>query len=135
MIVSEHTEADIHRLVHDFYAEIREHEKLGPVFNNLITDWDTHLATMVDFWSSLLLRTARYSGSPMIKHGRIPNLSAELFEEWLALFAKTTAQHPNQALATQARAYSQRIARSLWMGYQITHDPEATPLELHHDRD
>lgn len=132
MIVSEHSEADIHRLVHDFYDEVREHETLGPVFNAHIKDWDTHLATMVDFWSSLLLRTARYSGSPMVKHGNLPELSAELFESWLALFSQTTAKHPNQALATQARAYAQRIARSLWMGYQITHNPEATPLELKH---
>ena len=133
MIVSEHSEADIQRLVHDFYDQVREHDTLGPVFNHHISDWDTHLATMVDFWSSLLLRTARYSGSPMMKHASLPELSAELFEAWLALFDQTTSDHPNQALAAQARAYARRIARSLWMGYQITHRPEATPEELRYD--
>ncbi|MCQ9617219.1 group III truncated hemoglobin [Paenalcaligenes niemegkensis] len=132
MIISEHSEADIHRLVHDFYAQVRQHEKLGPVFNAHINDWDTHLNTMVDFWSSLLLKTARYTGSPMIKHGRIPELSADLFETWLSLFDQTTARHPNQVLAAQARSYAQRIARSLWMGHQITNNPSVTPLELHH---
>ncbi len=72
--------------MHSFYARIRQDEVLGPIFNGLITDWDQHLAKLVDFWSAILRRTARFSGAPMPKHAALPGLSLELFERWLGLF-------------------------------------------------
>lgn len=130
MTLDTYEESEIHQLVHDFYDDIRVHAVLGPIFNKHIEDWDHHLAIMVDFWSSLLCRSARYSGSPMMKHARLPELSAELFCAWLAQFEISTARHPNQQLARHAHEFSKRIARSLWMGYQIDKNPDQPPLEL-----
>lgn len=121
---------EITQLVHDFYDQIRLHPELGPIFNEHIQDWPKHLNTMVSFWSSLLLKTGDFSGSPMMKHAALPNLSAELFEQWLELFHRTCQQQTNPALAETAWLFAQRIARSLWMGYQIQQQPERSPLDL-----
>lgn len=119
-------------MVHDFYAAVRCDAVLGPVFERHIKDWDQHLAKLVDFWSSILLRTGRFTGTPMPKHVALPGLSAELFQRWLALFHETTAAQANKAMGEQADAMAQRIAQSLWYGYQTSHDPETLPKELAH---
>lgn len=124
------TEDEIVDLVHTFYASIRRDEVLGPIFNAHITDWDEHLAKLVDFWSSILRRTARFSGTPMPKHVALPDLSAELFERWLDLFRQTTGALPNQAMAEQANGAAARIAQSLWFGYQIKRFPDRLPTSL-----
>lgn len=121
------TEEEIRALVHEFYAAVREDPMLGPIFNHHIHDWDGHLVTLVDFWSSILRRTGRFSGAPMPKHNALPGLTAELFEHWLALFRTVAAGQPNQAMGEHAYAVAQRIAESLWYGYQIAHKPEVVP--------
>ncbi len=112
------TEEEITALVHQFYARIREHENLGPIFNAHIDDWPAHLDKLCDFWSSILRRTGRFSGAPMPKHVALPGLNAELFQQWLALWRTTAAEQANAQMAQQAVAAAERIAQSLWMGYQ-----------------
>jgi len=124
------TEAEVTALVHTFYARVREDDVLGPIFDAHIDDWDRHLARLVDFWSAILRRTGRFSGAPMPKHAVLPGLSAELFQRWLKLFRGNAAAQPNQAMAGQACAMAERIAQSLWMGYQISRDPGALPATL-----
>lgn len=121
---------EIAQLVDDFYSQIRQHPELGPIFNRHIDDWPTHLATMVSFWSSLLLKTADFSGSPMMKHAALPELSAGLFEQWLQTFKQTCQQQKNTELGQKAWEFAQRIARSLWIGYQIQQRPNQAPIEL-----
>ena len=88
-------------------------QSLGPVFERHVVDWDVHLGRLVDFWSSILLRTQRFAGAPMLRHNALPDLSAGLFERWLALFEETTAAQPNRALQDHADAAAKRIAQSL----------------------
>lgn len=127
------TPQEIQDLVHDFYGRVRKDGSLGPIFDRHLHDWDAHLAIMVRFWSSLLLGTGEYQGSPMTKHIALPNLSAPLFEHWLDLFHQTTRDQPNAAMARKAEEFSQRIARSLWYGYQMNHDPDQMTLtEIRH---
>lgn len=126
------TEEDIVTLVHRFYDRIRQDDILGPVFAAHIHDWDTHLSRMVSFWSSLLRGTGTYDGTPMPKHIALPDLSADLFRHWLALFDETMRTLPNQALAARAQEMAERIARSLWLGYQMHNQPNRQMTELHH---
>lgn len=126
------TEQEIATLVYRFYDRIKVDAMLGPVFNTHITDWDTHLQIMVRFWSSLLLGAGTYSGTPMPKHVALPGLHADMFRQWLALFHATTEELPNRLLATRAEEYAQRIARSLWYGWQMSNDPHSLPSELAH---
>ena len=103
---------------------------LGPVFGAHVDDWDIHLEKLCAFWSSLLLRTARYSGAPMPKHVALDGLTPELFERWLALFRQTADEQPNQAMATRACEMAGRIANSLWLGYQMSRDPGTMAVPL-----
>ncbi|MGG5887641.1 group III truncated hemoglobin [Falsiroseomonas sp. HC035] len=114
------TEADIARLVDRFYARVRHDPALGPVFHAAIGkdagDWSAHLEKLRRFWSAVMLRSGAYHGDPFTAHLRLPGLTPDLFEQWLALFDATCRDSfpPETALAFSERAH--RIARSLRMG-------------------
>lgn len=61
------TEEMIGELVTRFYGRVREDALLGPVFA-IVQNWDEHLAKLKDFWSSVVLMSGRYHGSPMRAH-------------------------------------------------------------------
>lgn len=127
------TTEEIRQLVDQFYGRVRADPMLGPVFDAHIDDWPLHLDIMVRFWSSILLGSGTYSGTPMPKHVALPGLEASMFHHWLALFRETTSELPNRDMANQADELAQRIARSLWFGYQINREPNRMPLELNHE--
>ena len=127
------TEVEIVELVYSFYDRVRRDEVLGPVFDEHVKDWDTHLPKMVDFWSSALRGTARFRGAPMPRHAALPGLTIELFQRWLMLFGQTTNALPNAALAERAQDLAKRIAQSLWYGYQMHHGAIAPAGHHSHD--
>ena len=110
---SEVTDESIRRLVDEFYGRVRSDAALGPVFANAITDWDPHLATMRDFWSSVMLTSGRYKGNPVMKHRQVEGISYELFARWLALFDETARALFEPALAAEFNVKAARIAESL----------------------
>jgi len=114
------TETMIHEVVHAFYAQVRTDPELGPIFNQIIGQgWDSHLAKMCDFWSSVLLMTGRFKGTPMAAHARISDLQPFHFVRWLQLFRQTVAdQCPPQA-ASLFIAKSEMIAQSLELGVAV----------------
>jgi hemoglobin len=124
------TEDEVRNLVYSFYAKVRCDEVLGPVFNAHISDWDHHLGKMTDFWSAILRGTARYHGTPMPKHAVLPELSGELFQRWLSLFRNTTDSLDNRIMGRRANEMAQRIAQSLWFGYQLHREPDQSPTSL-----
>jgi hemoglobin len=124
------TEEEVHQLVHQFYASVRDDARLGPIFDAHVRDWERHLATMVDFWSGALRGTGRFRGTPMPKHVALPGLSADLFRQWLTLFRGTTARLENAAMADRANDLAGRVAESLWYGYQMSRQAEPLTQEL-----
>jgi hemoglobin len=71
------SEDGIQRLVDEFYARVRADTELAPIFNRAIPgDWGLHLATMRDFWSSVMLTSGRYKGNPVAVHLRIEGMAA-----------------------------------------------------------
>ena len=62
----------IEKLVHAFYARVRCDELIGPIFAARISEWDHHLQRLCQFWSSVVLMSGRYHGSPMQKHLALP---------------------------------------------------------------
>ena len=105
----------IERLVHSFYAKVREDALLGPIFEARIQDWEPHLRQMCAFWSSVALMSGRYHGSPMAKHMPLPVDSVH-FDRWLALFEQTA----REVCPAEAEAHfverARRIAESLELG-------------------
>ena len=61
-------EAALPALLDRFYARVRADAELGPVFNDAVGDWDHHMATLADFWSSVMLTSGRYKGQPVPAH-------------------------------------------------------------------
>lgn len=113
------TEEMIRALVVTFYDRVLTDPELGPIFHKALSGrWSEHLAIMVDFWSSIALRTARYSGKPQAAHFGLA-LTPELFGRWLDLFGRTAREilEPDAAEFFIDRA--QRIAESLQIGLGI----------------
>lgn len=111
-------EAALAAFLDAFYARVRQDLLIGPVFAAAIpdADWPRHMATIRDFWSSVLLKTGRYKGNPFGRHQALGVLEPVHFARWLGLFEATAAEHfaPETAAALVARA--QRIDDSLMAG-------------------
>lgn len=119
-------EAGLERLVHAFYARVREDAELGPIFNRAIADWPEHLAKLHAFWSSVMLTSGRYKGQPVpahVKHRE--SITPALFDRWLALWGRTARElmTPEAAAALEARAA--RIAESLKLAMFFRLEPQA----------
>ena len=117
-------EAALERLVTAFYARVRDDAALGPIFNNAVEDWPDHLRTLTAFWSSVMLSSGRYKGTPMAAHLRQrAHITPELFDRWLALWKQTTDAllDPPAAAALQERAA--RIAESLQLALFFKLEP------------
>jgi hemoglobin len=107
----------IRSLVHAFYARVRAEPTLGPIFDGAIGDgWDAHLAKLCDFWSSVVLMTGRFKGSPMAVHTALPDIGARHFALWLELFRTTARELCPPAAADLFIAKAEMIARSLQLG-------------------
>lgn len=116
------TEAMIVDVVDTFYATIRQDTLLGPIFNREIAeaDWPAHLAKLCDFWSSVLLMSGRFKGTPMTVHAAIAEISPAHFAHWLDLFRQTVEAQCPPAAAALFVAKSQVIAQSLQLGIAVS---------------
>jgi len=112
------TESQIEDLVATFYARIRTHATLGPIFERVIgPDWSAHLKLMCDFWSSVMLTSGRYKGRPIPAHVRIGGIEPVHFAQWLALFETTAHELFAPDLARSFAEKARRIAESLKLGF------------------
>ena len=106
------TEEDIKLLVDRFYARVLADPLLAPVFVDFAhVDFSHHLPQLYDYWSGILLGTARYQGFPMRKHFPLP-IGLAHFEQWLALFGTTVDAHfagPTAELAKQQALHVGRV--------------------------
>jgi hemoglobin len=111
--------------VDTFYAKVRRDPDIGPIFNAIVGDWPHHLATLKDFWSTVLLTSGRYKGDPMMTHLQLP-LDHEHFERWLALFAETATEVLPPDHASTVIARSHRIAQNFKAGIAFQREQRPT---------
>src|SRR6516162_2461318 len=72
-------------LLRHFYADVRQHQLLGPIFNAQIDDWPGHIEKIGDFWSQVTGGPSGYGGGMPMPH--IPlGLREEHFRAWLGLW-------------------------------------------------
>ena len=109
------TEAEISVLVDTFYTKVRKDPEIGPIFNAIVGDWPHHLATLKDFWSTVLLTSGRYKGQPLMTHLQLP-LDPDHFERWLTLFAETAKEVLPPVIAQNVITKSERIAQNFKLG-------------------
>ncbi len=123
------TEAMIGEVVHAFYGRVRRDGVLGPIFEAAIDDWDAHLAKLCDFWSSVLLMTGRFKGSPMQAHAALPDIRKSHFARWLHLFETTVRELCPKPAADLFCARAEMIAQSLQLGIAVSRNELPPAIE------
>jgi len=106
-------EENIKILVDNFYQKVGKDELLSPIFNKVIKDWPPHLNKMYDFWSSVMLKSGKYKGNPLVQHQNLMPFDKSLFDRWLSLFAQTARELFEEDQALLFIDKSENIARSL----------------------
>lgn len=123
------TPAGIDAQVAAFYARVRAHEVLGPVFARHVTDWPAHEAKIASFWRNAILHERGYQGRPQQVHMQRPEVLGEHFPIWLDLFEKTAREVLSPPQADAWNALARRIGEGMRMGVeQARTAPSATPL-------
>lgn len=82
----------LRQLLRHFYADVRQHKQIGPIFNTHVTDWPAHIEVIADFWSGITGGPANYRGGMPYKHFPL-GLEREHFEAWLMLWQRNCQQH------------------------------------------
>ncbi|MFT4014743.1 MAG: group III truncated hemoglobin [Paracoccus sp. (in: a-proteobacteria)] len=123
------TPQQIDRVVAVFYAAIRRHEVLGPIFAAHVADWPAHEARIAAFWRNAILHERGYEGSPMRAHLRAGNVRAAHFPDWLMLFDETLRRTLSPEAARGWSALAHRIGAGLRMGVEnMTPIPGMPPV-------
>jgi hemoglobin len=80
------------KLLKFFYADVRQHRDIGPIFATHITDWPKHLEKIADFWSGATGGPALYNGPMPFKHLHLA-LGEVHFQAWLGLWHRHCQAH------------------------------------------
>jgi hemoglobin len=110
------TPAEIAGVVTEFYAVVRSHPGLGPVFAAHVSDWPAHEAKIAGFWRNAILGERSYDGNPMAVHKAAGNVHPGMFDIWLGLFDSVLKRELAPEKAAQWSALAHRIGRGLRFG-------------------
>ncbi len=111
----------IRGLVHKrrFFARVRQHAVLDPIFNSAVEDWDAHLHKLTAFWSSVTLMTGSCKGDADEGPCGTPANRAGAFHA----MAGVVPRHSHGGLSAGCRRAfvdrAERIAQSLQIGIAI----------------
>lgn len=111
-------EEDLHELLMEFYAIVGDDPLLARYFEAV--DMPSHMPRIVDFWSTLIFHSGRYTGNAFRPHLAMPGLTAAHFARWLetldaVLDARFSGDH-----AEQMKDFGRRIAFSMQLRLGIT---------------
>ncbi len=113
---------DVDHLVRKFYDKVRIHETLGPIFNAVVSDWETHLIHLSDFWEMILLQTGPGAGkfNPTKVHREVDSAVDHTIEQlhfgnWLELWFATIDEFFEGEIADFAKEHARRMAHMLFM--------------------
>jgi hemoglobin len=110
------TPEEIDRVVAEFYASVRAHPGLGPVFAVHVTDWLAHEEKIVRFWRNAILFERCYDGNPLEVHQRAGNVRPGMFDTWLGLFDAVLSRRLAPETAAAWSALAHRVGRGLRYG-------------------
>jgi hemoglobin len=110
------TDDQIAQVVAEFYAVIRTHPGLGPVFAAHVTDWPAHEAKITRFWRNAILFERGYDGNPLQVHRAAGNVNPGMFDVWLGLFDSVLRRTLPAEAAAGWSALAHRIGRGLRYG-------------------
>jgi hemoglobin len=116
----------VQRMVDSFYSNAKKDPLLGPIFEQVINNWQEHLPTMYQFWERLLFGFSDYSGNPFQKHLNL-SLNKEHFAIWVRIFTQTIDENFSGLKAEEAKRLARNIAGSFQLRMGIT--PENNDFE------
>lgn len=99
-------------LLRYFYADVRQHRDLGPIFAAHITDWPAHLEKIADFWSGATGGPAAYHGPMPAKHVPL-GLNETHFQAWLGLWSRHCHARLAPAEAVELISVAETIGQRL----------------------
>ena len=120
------THENIRKFVMDSYAKIIHDNIVRPFFIAKLDEdikgevWQTHLETIVGFWTSLAFGKPRYTGSLFVPHTKLGDVKPETFEQWLKLFAETRDDVYIPVIAEKFKERSQIIAGNFIRNLKIS---------------
>ncbi|TMM58386.1 group III truncated hemoglobin [Maribacter algarum] len=111
---------DVKSLVVTFYQKVRKHDILGPIFNQIITDWEAHFELLTDFWETQLFLKRKYHGNPVTVHQEVDDktnnsVSSEQFGLWLNLWFETIDELFEGEIAWVAKNRAQKMSTMLFL--------------------
>lgn len=113
--------ADISHQVRSFYSQVRKHESLGPIFNQIVDDWETHLERLTDFWEIVILNTGPGAGkfNPVPVHKEVDNFTGNSIQQahfgnWLELWFSTLDTNFEGKNTDFAKEHARRMAHILY---------------------
>jgi len=127
MLENEITRKNLNKLVIGFYAKVIKDDLIGPIFIDTLgkdlksEKWKAHIQLLTDFWASVGLGDASYTGSPFAPHVQFQDrLSIEAFDRWLKLFFETLNTIYEPKLAQLFLARSENFADNFIRNLQFT---------------
>lgn len=115
---------DVKFLVEEFYKKVRIDDLLGPFFNEVITDWDTHLEHLTTFWETSLFigrkLDHKYTGNPLEAHVKTDNafdnrISELHFGVWLNLWYATIDAYFEGENADNAKRRARKMGTFMYL--------------------
>jgi hemoglobin len=102
----------LQHLLRYFYADVRQHQVIGPIFHAHIRDWPAHLDRIADFWSGVTGGPATYTGAMPARHVSL-GLEERHFSAWLDLWQRHCRAHLPPREAEELIGLTHGIARRL----------------------
>ncbi|MFC4425664.1 group III truncated hemoglobin [Deinococcus navajonensis] len=116
-------EAALRALLADFYAQARQDEMLGPLFEAHVENWTAHLDQVTAFWTTMLGGGAQWRGNLNAVHAGLGVRRAHL-DRWLLLFARSARAH------LPPDAADELVQRAATMGTRLGRRPREAPADL-----
>jgi hemoglobin len=111
---------DVSLLVRSSYAKVKEDAVLGPIFNGIITDWESHFELLTDFWETQLFLKRKDYGNPVTAHQAVDaktkySITPEHFGMWINLWFETIQELFEGELAAIAKNRAQKMSTMLYL--------------------
>ncbi len=120
---------DVSLLVNTFYSKVRKEPLLGPIFNRIITDWETHLELLTDFWETNLFFKRKYLGNPMHAHIEVDKklggtINEIHFGTWINLWHETIDELFEGETATIAKSRARNMGTFIHLNIFNARNPD-----------
>lgn len=100
------------KLLRYFYADVRQHAEIAPIFAAHIDDWPAHLEKIADFWSGITGGPRLYGGGMPWKHVPL-RLEQRHFAAWLGLWSRHCRAHLAPTEAEEMIAAAETLGQRL----------------------